>query len=68
MNTKDSPESVVHDLEMERIMSSLYVRLKGGHVSNTILIILVSSLQHRLCTMSPVAGDMVHKRNAQRTE
>ena len=52
MNTKDSPESVVHDLEMERIMSSLYVRLKGGHVSNAIL---VSSLQHGLCTMSPVA-------------
>ena len=36
---------------MERIMSSLYVRLKGGHVSNAIL----SSLQHSLCTMSPVA-------------
>ena len=55
MNMKDSPESVVHDLEMEHIMSSLYVRLKGGQVSNAILVILVSSLQHSLCTMSPVA-------------
>ena len=55
MNTKDSPESVVHDLEMERIMLFLYVRLKGGHVSNAILVVLVSSLQHSLCTMSPVA-------------
>ena len=44
MNTKDNPESVVHDLEMERIMSSLYVRLKGGQVGNAILVILVSSL------------------------
>ena len=55
MNTKDSPESVVHDLEMELIMSSLHVRLKGGQVSNAILVISVSSLQHSLCTMSPVA-------------
>ena len=55
MNTKDSLESIVHDLEMERIMSSLYVRLKGAHVSNAILVILVSSLQHGLCTKSPVA-------------
>ena len=57
MNTKDSPQSVAHDLEMERIMSSLCVRLKGGHVSNAILVILVSSLQHSLCTMSPVVVD-----------